>query len=743
MKKQEIYIKLTKIIISAVLALIVIMASFTYVKSVKNLLFLEADSHLKEIAVQSANRIEEKVYSKLEILNTLKSELYNFEGYSDEEKVEKLSNWCEGSSFSQMGYTDSIGVGLNSQGKHVNIFEKSYFKESMIRKSYISGVIKDFGNISGNFMLISVPIVKNGSAEGVLYGLFEVKDISDSINFSFFEGRGYEYILDTRGNIVVHPDMQYINKNVFYELAKYNSSVEVQKFKSGFLKNESGVGVYSTNKGKQYLAYVPVNIDNQEINLSAVTVVPYDVLFRQSQKVIYSTTSLILMLFVIFLVITIYILHGKKANERILNKAAYEDNLCNILNRNGLTKQAADFLQSSKYKLAAIYIDIDDFKIINSIFGYEFGDDVLIHVSGLLSAIFGKIALIGRIDSDNFGVLVAYGSQDEIFTAIEKVTAGVNNKYLLHKEIILSAGIYFIPDNDEEFDQILDKAHLANKSIKYFQKVPYAIYNEELTKNINEESWLVEEIKKAIDRESFEVYYQPQFELISEKIVGSEALIRWNHKERGFIGPMEFIPLAEKTQLIADIGRFVFEKVCMDISLWMKTGIPVLPVAVNLSRVELYQRDLVDFIKHTVAKYEIAYKFIQIEITETVAMNEYEDIKGVLSQINDLGILISIDDFGSGYSSLGCLQKFNVDTLKLDRSFLVNIENDNKGINILRGMVELSKGLGLKTICEGIETREQLEMLIEMNCRYGQGYIFARPMPKSDYEKFVVANLNK
>jgi len=523
-----------------------------------------------------------------------------------------------------------------------------------------------------------------------------------------------------------------------YELSKYNNSIEVQKFKSEFLKSESGGGIYLTDKGKMYVSYVPVRVNNQEVNLSAVTLASYDVVFKYSKKIIYETIGITIMLCVIFAGVMAYILEQKRKNDRNLKKAAYEDDLCKGLNRNGFIKEATDCHPKNNLRLAAVYMDIDNFKIINSIFGYEFGDRVLRYMADILTSRFSEGAVVGRLDADKFCILVQYENQEEIFGAIEKVIDGINNKYSQYKEINLSAGIYFMEDKEEAIDQILDKAQLANENIKPFKKEPYAIYDDELTKIVKEENWLIEELKKAICRKAFEVYYQPKFELESEVIVGSEAFIRWKHDSRGFISPMEFIPLAEKTHLIVDIGRYVFEKVCKDIQDWKKRGIYLLQVSVNVSRVELYQADIIDFLKNTVEKYEVDYNLIQIEITETLAMDEYENIKKVLSKIDDLGISISIDDFGSGYSSLGCLQKFKVDTLKLDRSFLVNIESDKKGINILRGMVELSRELGLKTICEGIETKEQLEMLKAINCKYGQGFIFARPMPKAEYEEFTV-----
>lgn len=717
--------------------------SLLYVASVQKSLFLETQTHLKEIAIQSANRIEEKINANMELLNTLEIDARDFEKYSEQEKIEKLSSWDKKSSFSEIAYVDGFGNGVTSEGEAINVSAQSYFKKSLSGDAYISGVIKKFGNGFENVIIFSAPVIKNNNIEGILYGLFEMRAISDVMKFDSFEGKGYGYVVDRKGNIVIHPDEKYINKNVFYEVSKQNDSVETQRVKGEFSRNESGSVIYKAASGKKYVSYVPIKMNGHESYLYAVTVVPYDIVFKQSKKVISQTIALIALMAMISLGVMAYILYQKKKNEGILKKVAYEDKLCSVLNRNGFTKQVIVYLQNSNADLAAIYMDIDNFKLINSVFGYEFGDGVLRYMAGVLTALANKKTVIGRLDGDNFCILTSYKSEDEIFRGVGKVADKINGRYSHHKEIMISAGIYFIKDKDEELEQIFDKAHLANKSIKYFRKEPYAVYSDMLTDSIKEENWLAEEMKKAIDGKDFEVYYQPKFELISQDVVGSEALIRWKHSERGFISPMEFIPLAEKTQLIVDIGRFVFEKVCMDMLYWKEKGIPVLPVAVNVSRVELYQGDIVEFIKSVAEEYQIDYRFIQIEITETVAMNEYENIKNVLSKINALGISISIDDFGSGYSSLGCLHKFKVDTLKLDRSFIANIENDKKGINILRGMIELARVLELKTVCEGIETEQQLEMLKGMDCKYGQGFIFARPMPRTEYEKFVIENKSR
>ena len=322
---------------------------------------------------------------------------------------------------------------------------------------------------------------------------------------------------------------------------------------------------------------------------------------------------------------------------------------------------------------------------------------------------------------------------------IHELQAKVNQKCHEGKDLVLACGIHFISDEESQLDIIFDKANIARRSVKNLSNTICSVYDEDYGKKLHEENVLTEEIKEALKKKSFDVYYQPKFEFAQRKIVASEALIRWEHKEKGFISPATFIPVAEKTQLIVEIGRFVFDRVCSDIRRWSDDGMTLLPVSVNISRIELLQEGLMDFIKATVEKYGADYSLIEIEITETAAVADYDRIEGILREIKSLGMSISIDDFGAGYSSLGCLNKLHVDTLKIDRSLITDLSCENKGRKILQGMIELSKNLELKTICEGIETEDQFNTLEMFNCDYGQGFLFARPMKEADFRRMLIS----
>lgn len=293
-------------------------------------------------------------------------------------------------------------------------------------------------------------------------------------------------------------------------------------------------------------------------------------------------------------------------------------------------------------------------------------------------------------------------------------------------------GIYFVEEGEVDIQKAVNKANMA-RSVAKGKNINYAIYNEDVRNKLSEESMILDDIKIALVKNQFEVYYQPKFSLVNGEMIGSEALIRWNHPEHGFISPAVFIPIAEKSKLILKIGRFVFERVCTDLSEWKKQGKKIVPVSVNLSRVELYQPDIVKFINKTIQMYNLSSDLIEIEITETVAINELNILKNILNELRKYGFSISMDDFGTGYSSISCLRDMPIDILKLDKSFLDGIEHDERSRNIAKSIVSLAKSLDLVVIIEGVESKEQAELMKQFGCDLVQGFYFARPMPAKNF----------
>lgn len=734
MKNKSIYYDVGSIVGLVVLILV----AFFYIYSIQDLLFREVELNLEEISTQFSQKVEQRMHSNMDIVEFISHEERYLNKLKEKQNVEKLSDWCERTSFSELGYIDSDGNGFNSKHEIFKVSGNKFLRPVLESDNYVSNVISNYNGKYKNVVIFSSSVGEKSDRKSAVYGVLELGSFPDIAHAKFFKGNGYGYIIDRRGNVVIHPEKDHVGKNVFSQSSKYNSSVKMQMMKLKVASNESESFVYTNkDKEKKYVFFSPIYMNGQRTDLVSVIVTPWEYVFERSSKVIIQSIGLISFMCVIYILVMMYILHQKRINEKKLLIAAYQDELCKIYNRKGFNANAKEFIKKSKHKLCAIDIDIDNFKMVNGVFGYSFGDEVLKYMANIISEIFSTKGIIGRIDADRFCIITSYKNPNKIFRSIENIAYKLNQNFYNKKDMSISAGIYFMDDIIEEPEAIFDKTRLAGNSIKSIPKLYYAVYSEEMALEVNQGNWLVEEMKKAIEFEDFAVYYQPKFDIISEKISGSEALIRWPHAEKGYITPGVFIPVAERTYLIIEIGRFVFQRVCEDIAQWKKEGLNTVQVSVNMSRVELYQPDIIEFIEFTMNKYSISPNDIQIEVTETVAMDEYQHVKEVINKINEMGISIAIDDFGSGYSSLGCLQVFNIDVVKLDRSFLLNIENDDKGITIMRGMIEISTELGLDTVCEGIETRDQLEMLKKMKCKYGQGYLFSKPIPKYEYQKFL------
>ncbi|HBH2821351.1 TPA: bifunctional diguanylate cyclase/phosphodiesterase, partial [Clostridioides difficile] len=374
-----------------------------------------------------------------------------------------------------------------------------------------------------------------------------------------------------------------------------------------------------------------------------------------------------------------------------------------------------------------------NFKMINDTFGYEFGDNLLITIAKALKEELTEGEVFARLSSDYFAIFCDYkNGRNKIIRKLDSIRNNIESNLSIVFEISLCVGIYFVEEDEVDIQKAVNKANMA-RSVAKGKNINYAIYNEDVRNKLSEESMILDDIKIALVKNQFEVYYQPKFSLVNGEMIGSEALIRWNHPEHGFISPAVFIPIAEKSKLILKIGRFVFEKVCTDLSEWKKQGKKIVPVSVNLSRVELYQPDIVKFINKTIQMYNLSSDLIEIEITETVAINELNILKNVLNELRKYGFSISMDDFGTGYSSISCLRDMPIDILKLDKSFLDGIEHDERSRNIAKSIVSLAKSLDLVVIIEGVESKEQAELMKQFGCDLVQGFYFARPMPAKNF----------
>lgn len=711
---------------------------YIYIEDTKHLLMSEAKIHIKEVAVQGSQLAQRQIEKDLDVLNIFSNYYASNPDIPNEEKMKNLLDEMENQKFYTMAIVDINGNAENTKGDKFSVKDREFFKNSIKGKKYVSSPYVDEVNKSIKKIAISVPLLNNDKVVGVLYCTYNINTLMKLINISFYENNSISYVVKNNGTIILHPQGDSLSKNIYKLLEQDNDIHEVNRLKKELQENKTGATVLNMLEERRYLGYATMDNGNSENNYikdwNLIFSIPETVVFSNSKQIINRAVYAVLSIVLIFVAIIFYIIYIKKSNEKEILSLAYEDKVTYIGNQNKFYRECSKYLlDKPSLNYIIVYFDINNFKMINDTFGYEFGDNLLITIAKALKEELTEGEVYARLSSDYFAIFCDYkNGRNKIIRKLDNIRSNIESNLSIVFEISLCVGIYFVEEGEVDIQKAVNKANMA-RSVAKGKNINYAIYNEDVRNKLSEESMILDDIKIALVKNQFEVYYQPKFSLVTGEMIGSEALIRWNHPEHGFISPAVFIPIAEKSKLILKIGRFVFERVCNDLSEWKKQGKKIVPVSVNLSRVELYQPDIVKFINKTIKMYNLSSDFIEIEITETVAINELNILKNVLNELRKHGFSISMDDFGTGYSSISCLRDMPIDILKLDKSFLGGIEHDERSRNIAKSIVSLAKSLDLVVIIEGVESKEQAELMKQFGCDLVQGFYFARPMPAKNF----------
>ncbi len=399
---------------------------------------------------------------------------------------------------------------------------------------------------------------------------------------------------------------------------------------------------------------------------------------------------------------------------------------------------------------AVLLIDLDRFKAINDSLGYEAGDHLLIQIAQRLQEQINSQMILGRVGGDEFAICWKQINDPHRATILaEGIKKEFTKPFYWQEQTIYvtaSMGIAFKPiDQHFQADELLRHADIAMVRAKELGITCYERFIAGMDTQALERWQLETDLRAALHAEEFQLYYQPILSLKTKQIAGFEALVRWISPKRGFISPGDFIPLAEETGLIVPLGQWILQEACQQIHDWHEKfpHVPPLIMSVNLSSRQLTQPNLVKQIQDTLKKIKVSGNYLKLEITESMMMNDVEAAIQLLRRLKALGLQLSIDDFGTGYSSLSYLHRFPIDTLKVDRSFVSPMElrdDQKKYIDIVRTIIDLGHNLGLDVIAEGIETEEQLQILESLNCNYGQGYLFSKPLTAQDAEALLVEN---
>ena len=425
-----------------------------------------------------------------------------------------------------------------------------------------------------------------------------------------------------------------------------------------------------------------------------------------------------------------------------LDRLAHYDTLTGLANRRSFLERVAQYMLSAAdggHKMAVFLIDLERFKKLNDSLGRPAGDALLKQVGEWLAQNAENVNLVARLDADHFAVVlprVIY--EANVARVLEKtIAAFMKHEFHLNHAVYRMAakiGVAVFPDDGTDADTLFNNAEAALKKAKA-SRDRYLFYAQKMTETVAMSVGIENRLRRALEREEFVLHYQPKVNIASGKLTGAEALIRWNDPVSGLTPPGRFIPILEETGLIHDVGRWALRKAIEDYQRWRNAGLPAVRIAVNVSPLQLRNQNFVSEIQQAVSVAADAAAGLQLEITESVIMHDVNQSIGSLLAIRSLGVAIAIDDFGTGFSSLAYLAKLPVDTLKIDRSFVVEMVSAAGGLTLVSVIINLAHALKLNTVAEGVETEEQLRQLRLLGCDEMQGYLFGRPVPVEGFEQ--------
>ena len=425
-----------------------------------------------------------------------------------------------------------------------------------------------------------------------------------------------------------------------------------------------------------------------------------------------------------------------KLNGVVVDYLATYDELTGIYNKQAFYAKTKEMLLDNPDKnFDLLRINIERFKVLNDLFGESTGDKLLRYIGKFLKEINLPLCVSGRLYADNFVVCYEAGKGDSrrMINTLQMVA----DSFAINNRTILSFGLYRIDDKTLPVSVMCDRANMALWKAKGNFKNPYCEYDEKMRQQVLKEQKIINAMEMAIQNKEFTLYLQPKYDIEKDTIIGAEALVRWISLENGFISPGDFIPVFENNGFVYEVDKFIWEESCRYLRKWLDEGREVHPISVNVSRIDLYDPKLVQHLVDLREKYQLPSQYLELEITESAYTEDPEQIITITRQLRETGFVILMDDFGTGYSSLNMLKDIQIDVLKLDMGFLKSSDYSAKGGNILTAILKMAESLKMQTIAEGVETKEQVEFLKSIGCKYVQGLYYSKPLPVDEFEKLI------
>lgn len=728
-------------IAASFVVLLILIFGVSFVSQAQRGLYEEKLNYLHEISSKSAENVLNQIEGYFSTLAAVSTFIGGHESFDLEHSLPILAKEADKNLFKRMGIISPDGNAQTTDGQSFYCGDRDYFKQAMLGENAVSDCLID--KTDGNEInVMATPIYHNDSIVGVTFATMSQDLFSQNITIESFNGEGYAYVINSSGSPVIktsHPSSIGDYTNFFEEMTLHGiSQQDRERLETDIQNGRDSSFTYLRESIERQLCYAKVGVSDWYI----ITSVPSHAISVQSDRLIANIMIFTIVLFLVTALISFLVINRFRKNNENLEKLAYTDAVTGYSNRTKFSLDAKKILTSNLHqKFAMIIFDINKFKVINDMFGHDNGNVVLCYVAETVKKNLGELETFSRSSSDNFNILMKYESDEKIISRLEEISseiAGCIGNY----KVELSIGIYPIEDHDLDINVLSDRANISKNIAKKQNDIRYHFFKDENRVKIIKEKELENLMQPALDHHEFLVYLQPKYELKTEKIIGAEALVRWNRSGVGMVFPNDFIPLFEKNGFIRNLDLYMFEQVCLLLKSWKEraNGAAVIPISVNISRANLSNEKLAQELLTIAQKHQILPSQIELELTESSVFTDVDNMIQIMQGIKDAGFLLSIDDFGSGYSSLSAIKDLPADTVKIDKSFLDKAINNLRGEKIIHSIISMIKDLELATVAEGAETEQQIELLKRADCDIVQGYYYSKPVPITEFEKLFLEN---
>ena len=738
-KKQPII----RILISGLVILVAcLLVCFTLVAALKRSYEKIMENYLYEVHGSVTSVINDIVESTDNIAYSCAVKITDHKYTLDEERIQNVLGMVEGTGYKfNIKYYSKAGIVYTSTKAYGSreATEKWIEYASEFPKIASKPYINIYQDKSTTTLVIVRAVIKSSNLKGYVVVEVDLDGVFSNTAFDSVLKNGELFIIDKDGETLYKSNQgsNIVNgyDNLYKSLDKYCVKTKElnKKMKKEILSQYEGYLQYTTTKGyKMQVAYTPLSVMN---DAGIVTCFKENYVGQAVQPAIYRSTLSCIVIMVLMISIILYVWSSAKNANMAIEKMAYEDSVTKGKNINYF-KEFSNYVMSV-YKETPFVIyrfDISNFRYINEAYGHKRADEVLSACINIFADIFSDKELCVRMNADQFLAIIVndkYVQQkmDQLLIRVNEQARGYGIKY----PIKFKTGIYQIRKHDHDIDIMIDHANVARKSLSGDEKDSTMVYSEKIVNDMRKIDKIESEMQHALASGEFKVYIQPKWDIGSNTICGGEALVRWIKPDGTMVYPDEFIPIFENNGFIEKLDYFMLEKVCESMRQAMNERRAIYPLSVNQSRVFLHSPDYVENVSKIIKNYDIPAGYVELEITETVFDDEKNQMINTLHTLRKVGLRFAMDDFGSGYSSLNILKEIPFDIIKIDKEFFSESVTGDNTRWILQKIIEMVNGLGKELVCEGVETKEQSDMLSGMGCRVVQGYYYSKPIELQTY----------